>query len=295
MAVLVDANSRILVHGIETRHGRIQCAAMQRYGKTLAGIVCPRPVADPAGLPPGVPVFASAREAVARTGATLSMIFENPLTVKAAAIAAIDAGIRTIVCSSERVPSWDVIDIRQQARRAHARLIGPASTGILSPGLAKAGFFVEDICQKGSVGVIAKSGSLAYAVLAELKSHGLGISTVVSTGGERVKGSSFADLLPLFLADPETAAIVILGEIGGSEEEEAAELLRFRTGQPVIAFVSGRSLPLGQSLGHAGAIAQKGKGDYDSKADALRRAGVSVAENIGDIPPLVRALAPRAS
>lgn len=290
MSVLVDENTRILVHGIESRLGRFQCGEMLRYRKTLAGIVSPDGTAGYSDLPPSIPVFASAPEAVVQTGATLSMVFEDPLAVKASAIAAIDSGVGTIICFSEHVPAWDVIDIRQRARRAGARFIGPASSGLLSPGLVKAGYFVDDICLKGDVGVITKSGSVAYAVLAELKSHGIGISAVVATGGDRVKGSTFGDLLPLFFADPSTKVVITLGEIGGSEEEDAAEMLQSHPGKPVIAFVSGRSLPIGQSLGHAGAIAQKGKGDYESKVNSLRSAGVHIADNIGEIPLILKPL-----
>ena len=184
--------------------------------------------------------------------------------------------------------AWDVIDIRQAAHETGAHFIGPASSGLLVPRCVKAGFYVDEICLPGPVGVITKSGSLSYAVLAEMKSQGIGVSTVVATGGERIKGMNFVDLLPHFLADPKTEALVLLGEIGGSEEEQAAEFLSQHQQKPVVAFISGRSVPMGQSLGHAGAMAQKGRGDYASKANAFRRAGASVADNIGQIPQLLR-------
>lgn len=288
MAILVSTESRILVHGIGNPLARFQCEEMLRHGTRLTGIVA----ADPGELehwsPQEVPVFRTVRDAVAAVSANLSMIFNPPYAVKAEVGAAIAAGIPTIVCLTEHVPVHDAVVTRHLAKRAGIMLIGPNSSGALSPGRAKAGFFTEDICQPGRVGVITKSGSLAYAVLAELKSAGIGVSTVIAIGGDAVKGTDFRDHLALFRTDRDTRAIVLLGEIGGSDEENAAAFLQDAPiGKPVVAFVSGRSVPPGQSMGHAGAIAERGRGDYHSKCSALAAAGVHIAENIGEIPRLL--------
>jgi succinyl-CoA synthetase alpha subunit len=177
------------------------------------------------------------------------------------------------------------------ARRAGVILIGPNSSGLLSPGRAKAGFFVEDICLPGKIGLIAKSGSLAYATMAELRSAGIGISTVVAIGGDAVRGTDFRDCLGWFDADCETEAVIMLGEIGGDDEERAAAFLRTKPGhKPVVAFISGRSVPPGHSMGHAGAIAGRGRGGHTAKCAVLREAGVLVVDNIGEIAEALKAL-----
>lgn len=292
MAILALSETRILVHGIGDPLARFQCEEMRRHGTRLVGIV----VAESRELgdwsPRDVPVFHTVGEAVASVRADLSMVFSPPYAVKAEVCSAIAAGIPTIICLTEHVPVHDAVLIRHLARRAGVTLIGPNSSGVLSPGRAKAGFFSEDICLPGNVGVITKSGSLAYAVLSEMKSAGIGISTVVAIGGDMAKGTDFRDHLALFQADPETSAIVLLGEVGGCDEENAAAYIRDAAiDTPVIAFVSGRSVPLGQSMGHAGAIAERGRGDYGSKCSALAAAGVRIAGNIGELPGLLASVA----
>ena len=289
MAILAFAESRILVHGISDPLARFQCEEMIHHGTKLAGIVAVDPRELDGWTPPDVPVFQTARAATASVRANLSMVFSAPYAVKAEVCEAIVAGIGTIVCLTEHVPVHDAVVIRHLAKQAKVTLIGPNSSGVLSPGRAKAGFFVEDICVPGDVGVITKSGSLAYAVMAEMKSAGIGISTVVGIGGDAVKGTDFRDHIALFQDDPDTRAIVLLGEIGGSDEENAAAFIRDAAiSKPMVAFVSGRSVPLGQSMGHAGAIAEHGRGDYQSKCAALAAAGVRVARNIGEIPALLK-------
>jgi succinyl-CoA synthetase alpha subunit len=261
---------------------------MLRHGTKLVGIVAVDPRELGNWSPRGLPVFQTVGQAAASARADLSMVFSPPYAVKAEVCGAIEAGIPTIICLTEHVPVHDAVLIRHLAKRAGAILIGPNSSGVLSPGRAKAGFFSEDICLPGNVGVITKSGSLAYAVLSEMKSAGIGISTVVAIGGDTVMGTDFRDHLALFQADPDTRTIVLLGEIGGCDEENAATFIRGAPiDKPVISFVSGRSVPSGQSMGHAGAIAQRGRSDYPSKCHALAAAGVHVAGNIGDIPRLL--------
>ena len=289
MAILADASSRILVQGVTNPLARFQCEEMLRHGSKLVGIVA-RPDEVRSGSMPAVPVFQTTQAAVSVSGATLIMIFSPPLEVKAAVSEAISVRLPVIVCLSDRVPVHDATILRQLAKRAGAVLVGPSSSGILSPGRAKAGYFVEDICLPGDVGVVAKSGSLAYAVIAELMSAGRGVSTVISIGGDAAKGLDFAGCLALFAEDRETRSIVLLGEIGGSDEEQASTYLRDRPiGKQVVAFISGRSVPAGHSMGHADAIAARGRGDYASKCRALASAGVAIADTIGAIPHIVGA------
>lgn len=293
MAILADRRSRILVCGLADRLARFQCTEMIRHGTVIAGLIgSTEDFAD--WTPPSDLPIASDVSAVRDSGANLAMVFNPALQVRSVVSDLIAVGIPVIVCLTEHVPVHDAILLRERARRAGVTLIGPNSSGLLSPGLAKAGFFVEDICQPGPVGVIAKSGSLAYAVLSELKSAGLGISTVVGLGGDVAKGTDFRDLLALFGGDRETRAIVMLGEIGGSDEEVAASWLRENPiGKPVVAFIAGRSVPLGHDMGHAGAIARFGRGDFAGKCNALAAAGVAIAEDIGAIPRLLEsALSP---
>lgn len=290
MAILQQAD-RILLQGLANPLARFQCVEILRHGTRLAGIVATRP-ADLEGWtpPPGAAIFRSAREAVDAAGANLSMVFSPPYEVKDAFTEAIDAGIPLIICLTEHVPVHDAVVLRHLAKQAGVTLIGPNSSGLLSPGRIKAGFFVEDICRPGRIGIITKSGSLSYAVMAEMKSAGIGVSTVVAIGADAVKGIDFREPLALFEADPETDAIVLLGEIGGRDEENAASFIARSITKPVVAFIAGRSVPVGQSMGHANAIADRRRGDHATKVRALVSAGVMVAQNIGDIPAMLKAL-----
>jgi len=288
MSILLDADTHILLHGIADPLGRYQCSEMLRYGTALVGVVEPSPEAAAALVPPGLPIFASAAAAVRATGANFSLVFSPPLEVLAVVSEALAAGIRTAVCMTEHVPAHDALALRHRARRAGAVLVGPNSSGVYAPAHGKAGFFCRDICLPGRIAIVTKSGSLAYAVMCEMRSAGLGVSTVIATGGDLVRGLSFREALAMFEADPETDAVVLLGEIGGNEEEKAAEAVRAGMTKPVVAFISGRSSPPGQSMGHAGAIAESGRGDYHSKVAALRGAGIRVAENIGEVVSALR-------
>lgn len=291
MAILADEHSAIIVCGIGNPLARFQCDEMIRHGTRLAGIVG-APEEMTGWIPPaGVPTFPDI--ASAKSIANLALVFNPALACKAVIAALIAARVPVIVCLTEHVPVHDAMQVSALARRAGAALIGPNSSGLLSPGRAKAGFFVEDICRPGTIGMVAKSGSLAYAVLAELQSGGIGISTAVAIGGDTAKGTDFRDCLTLFEADPETEAVVMLGEIGGDDEERAAAYLRSKPGhKPVVAFISGRSVPPGHSMGHAGAIASRGRGDYASKRVALTEAGVQVVDNIGEIAGALVRLSP---
>jgi succinyl-CoA synthetase alpha subunit len=283
MAILADQRSAVIVCGIGDPLARFQCEEMRRHGTTLAGIIGSSDDMSGWKPPEGVPIFSDV--AAARSAGNLAMVFSPPLECKGVIEALVETRFPLIVCLTEHVPVHDAMRVSALARQSNVTLIGPNSSGLLSPGLAKAGFFVEDICLPGKIGLVTKSGSLAYAVMAELQSAGIGISTVVAIGGDSAKGTDFRDCLALFEADPETEAIVMLGEIGGSDEERAAATLSASaTRKPVVAFISGRSVPPGHSMGHAGAIARRGRGDYRTKRDALSDAGILVVDNIGEIP-----------
>jgi succinyl-CoA synthetase alpha subunit len=280
VAILAYKTSRIVVCGIADPLARFQCHEMQRHGTNLVGIVAGPGELNGYEPPAGVPVLSRVDDA----RPDIALVFTAPLECRSVIKRLIDARVGVIVCLTEHVPVHDAIWLAAFAKRAGVTLIGPNSSGLLSPGQAKAGFFVEDICLPGTIGLITKSGSLAYAVMAELKSAGIGISTVVAIGGDMAKGTDFSDCLRLFAKDPATDAVVMLGEIGGSDEERAAATLsRSPIGKPVIAFISGRTVPPGHSMGHAGAIARQGRGDYETKCRILTEAGIRIVDNIGEI------------
>lgn len=283
MAILLTAETRILLHGMGDGLGRFQCGEMLRYGTRLVGLVEPDRTALPGDLPADLPVFGRAADAVPATGADLGVVFAPGLATRSMVSEMLSAGLATVVCFSEDVPLHDMLTLRHQAREAGARLVGPSSSGIYSPRYGKAGFFVRELCLPGRIGVVTKSGSLGYAVLGEMKASGLGISTIVSTGGEPVKGMNLVEPVSLFCDDVETDAIVVLGEVGGDEEEELAEHVVRHGAKPIVAYIAGRSVAPGQNLGHAGAIVGRHRGSYRSKARALTEAGVHVAEDFGGI------------
>jgi succinyl-CoA synthetase alpha subunit len=217
----------------------------------------------------------------------MTILFVAASRAKDAIFEAVDAGLRKIVCVAEFMPVHDSIEINARLRQAGARWIGPNCSGLISPGKAKVGFYCDEVCIPGDVGLISKSGTLSYAVLLELKRHGIGASTAIGVGGDEVKGTTFRDCVEQFNGDPDTRAIVLIGEIGGREEEVAAEYIRNNNGKPVVAYVAGRTIPAGKSIGHAGAMIVGEKGTYQSKIDALKRAGVRIAATIEEIPELL--------
>ncbi len=293
MTILLGKDARILLHGAETRGGRFQLSEMARYPGIIAGVVTAKTgPADPP-LPGAAPIFPGIEACVREVGANVLLLFTPRLEVKKAVDEALGAGIKTIVCLTDDVPLHDALEIKERCQRSGAVLLGPNSTGLLSPGIAKAGYYAEAVCMPGRVGVMSKSGSLAYAVMSEMMSFGIGVSTVAGIGGDPVRGASYAELLELFEEDPDTDAMVVLGEIGGDDEERAALTIPGRITKPVVAFIAGRSVPLGQSLGHAGAIAARGRGDYPSKTAALREAGVHIAGTLGEVAGMLRDLIAR--
>jgi succinyl-CoA synthetase alpha subunit len=286
VSVLLNNNTRVLVQGITGAMGRFQCAEMIAYGTNVVAGVSP---GKGGRSVEGIPVFDTASEAVTASGADMSIIFVGPPRAKTAIIEAAHAGLRCIVCVTEFMPVHDVIEARDHAQRAGVRLVGPNCSGLITPGVAKLGFYCDSVCMPGDIGVASKSGTLSYAVLLELKRHGIGASTVIGVGGDEVKGTTFADCVEMFEADPATRAILLIGEIGGCDEEIAADYIARKGTKPVVAFVSGRTVPSGQSIGHAGAIIVGSKGTHEGKIKAFKAAGVRLAVNIEEIPNLLRA------
>ena len=288
MTILIDERTSVLVQGITGPMGRFQTAEMLAYGTRVVGGVSPGKGGERVE---GVPVFDTMRRAVGETGADMSILFVAAARAKDAIYEAIDAGIRRIVCVAEFMPVHDVIEIRRKLHDTGTRLIGPNCSGLISPGKAKVGFYCDEVCIPGDVGVMSKSGTLSYAILLEMRRRGIGASTVVGVGGDEVKGTSFGDCLGMFEADPGTRAMLIIGEVGGREEEEAAAVIAAGIAKPVVAYISGRTIPPGRSIGHAGAMVVGDRGTYRGKVAALTAAGVRVAETIEDIPNLLRARA----
>lgn len=284
MAILLDRTTRVLLQGITGPMGRFQAEEMRRYGTNLVAGVSPGRGGDRVA---DVPVFDTVERAVAATGAEMAIMYIAAARVKDAIFEAIDAGIRSIVCVAEFMPVHDMVAIKRRVVEAGVRLIGPNCSGLISPGRAKVGFYSAEVAVPGDIGVMAKSGTLSYVVLLEMKRRGLGTSTIVGVGGDEIKGTTFADCLELFDADPATRAMVIVGEVGGRDEEMAADYVRQRGRKPVVAYVAGRTIPRGQSIGHAGAIVVGNKGSYESKVRALNDAGVRVANTVEEIPRLL--------
>ncbi|MDD4888985.1 MAG: succinate--CoA ligase subunit alpha [Phycisphaerae bacterium] len=277
MSILIDANTRVICQGITGAAGAFHTKACLEYGTKMVGGVTPGKggTKDANGLP----IFDSVAEAVAATGADATMIFVPAAYAGDAIIEAAGAGIRLIVAITEGIPTLDMVRARRLAAEAGATLIGPNCPGVISPGACKIGIMPGYIHRPGSVGLISRSGTLTYEAVWQLSSLGIGQSTCVGMGGDPVHGLSFVELLGLFQADERTEAIMMIGEIGGSDEEDAAQFIAKNVTKPVVAFIAGRTAPPGRRMGHAGAIISGGSGTADSKIAALRSAGVAVAES----------------
>ena len=278
MSIIIDQNSKLIVQGITGREGTFHTEQMLAYGTNVVAGVTPGKGGQTVL---GVPVFNTVREAMEATGANTSVIFVPAKFTKASVLEALDAGLKTVLTIAEHVPVHDMMECYRLARLKGARLFGPNSFGIISPGKSKAGFMAHRIFSPGSVGVMSRSATNCYETVFMLSNNGIGQSTCIGVGGDMIPGSTFVDLLPDFNADPETKAIVIIGEIGGNEEELAAEYLKkHNVTKPVIALIAGKNAPKGRSMGHAGAIVSAdGTGSAASKEKALSEAGVYIAEN----------------
>jgi succinyl-CoA synthetase alpha subunit len=285
MAILVDRSTRVLVQGITGREGSFHTQQMQAYGTTVvAGVVPGRGGAEALG----VPVFDTVAAAVAATGADTAFTIVPPAFAADAVMEAAAAGLRLGVCVTEGIPVLDMVRAAAFVQRTAMRLIGPNCPGLMTPGEAKIGFIPNHVGRPGRVGVVARSGTLTYEVIQGLSDAGHGETTAVGIGGDPVLGSTFVDILPLFAADPATRAVVLVGEIGGSDEERAAEWIRASGfDKPVVAFISGRTAPPGKRMGHAGAIISGTTGSAQGKIDALAAAGAAVASTIEEVVRLV--------
>ena len=284
MSILVDRNTRLLVQGITGREGEFHTRQMLGYGtKVVAGVTPGKGGIEVAG----VPVFDTVKEAVKTTGANTSIIYVPSRFAPDAIYEAADAGISLIVCITEGIPTLDMIKVKAYLDQQGARLIGPNCPGLITPGQAKVGIMPGHIHKPGSVGVVSRSGTLTYEVVYDLTAHGLGQSTCVGIGGDPILGSDFIDILTLFEEDAATEKVVLIGEIGGTDEERAADFVASKMTKPVVAFIAGRTAPPGKRMGHAGAIIQGGTGTAAEKIAALEAVGVKVARYPGEIPDLL--------
>ena len=284
MSILIDEQTSVIVQGITGRDGSFHAQAMLEYGTRVVGGVTPGKGGFSVGT---LPVFNSVEDAVARTGAHCSVVFVPAVYAPDAIREAADGGISLIVCITEGIPVLRMVDLYHELRRRKVRLIGPNCPGIISPGKCKVGIMPGHIHKPGSVGVISRSGTLTYEVVYDLTEKGLGQSTCIGIGGDPIIGTGYVDLLEMFENDDETEAIVLIGEIGGEEEETAASFIQNFVSKKVVAFISGRTAPPGKRMGHAGAIISGGKGGAEAKVEAMRNAGVVVVDRPDQIPDAI--------
>jgi len=285
MSVLIDGRSRVLVQGITGRTGSFFTRDMLNYGTMIV-----------AGVTPGkggarienVPVFNSVSEAQDAKAADVAVIFVPGAQAKDGIMEAVFAGIKLIVYPGENMPVHDMMEVKRKLKESSCRMIGPNTPGIISPGEAKIGFMPSLCYRKGGIGIVARSGSLSYEISFGLTNAGIGQSTVIGIGGDPVKGMGFVEALALFARDADTRAVVLIGEIGGSDEENAAEFIKCSLKKPVIAFIAGRYSPINKKMGHAGAIISNGRGTFEAKIEALKEAGARIAGEPREIPALVK-------
>jgi len=277
MSILVDENSRVVVQGITGKEGSFHTQQMIEYGTNVVAGVTPGKGGEK--FEDKVPVFNTMAEAVEETGANVSAIFVPPAFAPDAIFEAADAGIETVVCISEGIPALDMLRVYNYLKTAGARLIGPNCPGVISPGKCKVGIMPGFIHKQGSVGLISRSGTLTYEAVDQITKVGLGQSTCIGIGGDPVIGTRFIDALKLFKDDDQTEAVMLIGEIGGTAEEEAAAWVEKNFNKPVVAFIAGQTAPPGKRMGHAGAIISGGKGTAKEKMKALRQAGITVCES----------------
>ena len=280
MAVLIDRNTRLLVQGITGREGTFHAKQAAAYGTTVVGGVTP---GKGGTTHEGWPVFNTVADCVRATGANASVIFVPPPGAADAILEAADANIPLVVCITEGIPVLDMMRVFAAIRGGATRVIGPNCPGLITAGEAKAGIIPGHICKKGRVGIVSKSGTLTYEAIHQLTKNGLGQTTCIGIGGDPLIGTSFIDALSLFAADPETEAVVMIGEIGGNAEQDAAAWIKEHFRKPVVGFIAGQTAPPGRRMGHAGAIIAGGKGTAAEKMEALQAGGVRVVKSPADI------------
>lgn len=285
MSILVNNETRLLVQGITGREGTFHTTQMVEYGTNVVSGVTPGKKGQDVA---GVPVFNTVREAVAETRANTSIIYVPARFAPDAIYEAVDNGIALVICITEGVPVNDMVPVYHYVQDHGARLIGPNCPGLITPGEAKVGIMPGFIHKPGKIGLVSRSGTLTYEVVNELSEAGMGQSTAVGIGGDPVIGTSFVDCLALFQDDPDTDAIVMIGEIGGTDEEDAAAFIKANVTKPMAGFIAGQTAPPGKRMGHAGAIISGGAGTAAEKMAALESAGVKVAESPSQVPELLR-------
>lgn len=289
MSILINKNTRLVVAGITGHDGLFHTQQMVAYGTNVVAGVTPGKGGEWV-LDGKIPVFDSVKLAVDAAGANTSVIFVPARFAADAIFEAADAGLRLIVCISEGIPVQDMMRVRNYLDQKKVRLVGPNCPGLLTPGESKVGIIPGDISIPGNIGVVSRSGTLTYEVLYTLKLQNLGVSTCVGIGGDPINGTNFIDALSMFEADPRTNKVVMIGEIGGTDEEKAAEFIADHMTKPVVSFIAGQTAPPGKRMGHAGAIVEGGSGLAADKVKALQAAGVQVAQHPEQIPDLIKAI-----
>ncbi len=288
MSILIDENTRLIVQGITGREGAFHTEQMLEYGANVVAGVTPGKGGQTVC---GVPVYDTVREAMEETGANATVLFVPAAHTKSGALEAINAGMPLVITIAEHVPVQDMLEVYHAARMKGVRVIGPNSFGVISPGKSKAGFMAHRIFSPGHVALLSRSATNCYETVFKMTNEGIGQSVCVGVGGDMIPGSTFVDLLPLLQADDETKQIVLIGEIGGDEEEKAAAYIKEHVTKPVIAVIAGKNAPKGRSMGHAGAIvAADGTGSAQNKEKALSEAGVLIADTTDDIVRILKTL-----